>query len=271
MDYQFLAATGLYALAAILITYHQLRESSHHSIVVWWLVAVGWVVQCIPILKQMVAFGGVIPVNLAASLEWSALVMGLFYLVGWRLRRQEARSAAVLLLPLMTMTLGASLFISSSAPEVRTVTAPLLIAHLVLSLLAYGLFSIAAVFAMMDALQEHALKSKHLGVLFNVLPPLNALETTLFFMVRMGFALLTLSILSGTLYSFQQSGVYFSLTHKVVFTWATWLVFGTLLVGRHFQGWRGLRAYRFTLWGYLMLALAFLGVKFVKEILLHIN
>lgn len=269
MHSHFFVATALYAIAAILVTYHQLRGNRHTTGVVWWLVAAGWVVQFVPMYQGMVAVQGGLQVDLAASLEWSALFMGLLYLVGWRVRGVEARSAAVLFLPLMVITLGASLFLSTAAHTVRSVTEPLLIAHLVLSLLAYGLFSIAAVFALMDALQEHALKSKHLGVLFDILPPLNALEATLFLMVRMGFLLLTLSILTGSLFSHQQIGVYVALTHKVLFTWATWVVFGVLLTGHHFQGWRGLRAARFTLWGYLLLVMAFLGVKFVKEILLR--
>ncbi|MEO5335038.1 MAG: cytochrome c biogenesis protein CcsA [Magnetococcus sp. YQC-5] len=268
MDFHFLVATLLYAMAALLITYSQLRGNHTPSVAIWWLVAVGWVAQTIPMVRGLV-LQGEMSMNLAASLEWSALVMGLLYLVGWRLRRQEARSAAVLFLPLMVVTLGASLFLSTAAVPVRSVTEPMLIAHLLLSLLAYGLFSIAAVFAAMDALQEHALKSKHLGMLFESLPALIALEATLFLMVRMGFVLLTASIVTGGLYAFQKTGVYFALTHKVVFTWATWLVFGVLLLGHHYQGWRGRRAARYTLWGYVLLALAFLGVKFVKEIVLR--
>lgn len=270
MDAHFLAATGLYGLAAILILYNHLRGRSEPSVVAWWVVLAGWVMQAVPMTRDLAMVnGGGIAVNLAASLEWSALVMGLLYLVGWRLRPQEACAAAVLLLPWMVMTLGASLFLATAAPEARTVTGPLLIAHLALSLLAYGLFSIAAVFALMDVLQERALKSKHLGILFNLLPPLIALEGTLFLMVRMGFALLTLSIFTGSLYSFEQSGAYFRFSHKVIFTWATWGVFGVLLLGHHVQGWRGRRAARFTLWGYLLLALAFVGVKFVREILVR--
>ncbi len=268
MDLNFLVATTLYALAAILITYHHLRGDHNPSVLIWWVVAAGWVAQGVPMLSGLIQLRGQWQVNLAGSLEWSAFVMGLLYLVGWRMRPQQTRSAAVLFLTLMVMNLAASLFLSTSAPHVRTLTDPLLISHLVLSLLAYGLFSIAAVFAMMDALQEYALKSKRLGGLFNLLPPLHALESTLFLMVRVGFALLTLSIVTGAFFSHQQMGVYFTFTHKVIITLATWLVFGVLLLGHHYYGWRGRRAARFTLWGYLLLALAFLGVKFVKEVIL---
>ncbi|MBF0179570.1 MAG: cytochrome c biogenesis protein CcsA [Magnetococcales bacterium] len=269
MDVHFLAATAAYALAAILTIYRELRASQPPGGVVCALVAAGWLIQLIPMARGVLAGRGQWEVDLAASLEWSTLVMGLLFLAGWIVRRQETRVAAVLLLPLMVMSMGASLFLSNADHTMRGISDPLLIAHLVLSLLAYGLFTIAAVFAFMDALQEYSLKSKRLSQLFMLLPPLNALEATLFLMVRMGFALLTLSIVTGSFFSHQQSGVYLALTHKVLITWATWGVFGVLLLGHHFYGWRGRRAARFTLWGYLLLMLAFLGVKFVKEILLH--
>ncbi|MBF0444871.1 MAG: cytochrome c biogenesis protein CcsA [Magnetococcales bacterium] len=99
-------------------------------------------------------------------------------------------------------------------------------------------------------------------------PPLEALEETLFLMVRMGFVLLTVAITTGSLYSHYINGIFFALSHKVIFTWATWLVFGTLLVGNHLWGWRGAKASKLTISGYIFLALAFLGVKFVVDILL---
>ncbi|NGZ07288.1 MAG: cytochrome c biogenesis protein CcsA [Magnetococcales bacterium] len=268
MDFQLMAATAIYAMAAGRTVFHQLHGSRHETNLVWWLVLVGWLVQGVAMSRVVLVAGGGVGMNLAVSMEWSAWVMGLLFLVGWWLLNREARSAGALLLPLMVITLGSSLFVNAAAPEARAVTGPLLIAHLVLSLLAYGLFTMAAVFALMDAFQEHALKSKHLGVLFERLPPLHALETTLFLMVRIGFVLLTLSMVTGVWHAHGQSGSFLVFNHKVVFTLATWMVFGVLLMGRHFQGWRGRRAVRLTLWGYGLLMLAFLGVKFVREIIL---
>lgn len=146
---------------------------------------------------------------------------------------------------------------------------PVLLTHLFLSLAAYGLFTLAAILALLDAFQEHAIKTKHLGKLFHLLPPIELLEQTLFRLVLFGFILLTLSILSGILFHYQETGRYFLWTHKILFTWATWSVFAVLLLGRHFQGWRGGRAVRWTLSGYALLVLAYLGVKFVRAFFLR--
>jgi ABC-type uncharacterized transport system permease subunit len=256
-----------YAGAATLIIYNHLRGYSTPSSPGWWLVASGWLAHC-GVITRNILWEQSLSVNFTASLNLSALAMGSIYLISWRLQRQTTRSVGLLLLPLMVFSLGASILIPSEETKLQALTDPLLIAHLALSLLSYGLLSIAAILALMDSFQEHALKTKRFGKLFNMLPPLEALEETLFLMVRMGFALLTLSITTGALYSNIQNGLFFVLSHKVVFTWATWLVFGTLLIGHHLWGWRGQKASRFTLAGYIFLALAFLGVKFVVDVLL---
>lgn len=266
-DLLFFGAVVVYSASAILIVFNHLR-GIRPSVLSWWLVLTGWFAQLGPLVQRFVAEEGRLAVNLSASLELSALAMGGLYLFWWRIRRNEARTVGALLLPLMVFTLAGSYLLPSVHPDLRVMTNSLIVGHLVLSLLAYALFSTAAILALMDAFQEHALKTKRMGRLFAVLPPLDALEETLFLMVSMGFVLLTASMVTGGLYAHEQGGSALALNHKQVFTWATWLVFGVLLVGHHFQGWRGRRATRFTLSGYLLLVLAFLGVKFVSEILL---
>jgi ABC-type uncharacterized transport system permease subunit len=58
------------------------------------------------------------------------------------------------------------------------------------------------------------------------------------------------------------------LDHKTVFTIAAWAVFGGLLMGRMFFGWRGRTALRWTLIGFAMLMLAYVGSRFVRAVLL---
>ncbi|MBF0194322.1 MAG: cytochrome c biogenesis protein CcsA [Magnetococcales bacterium] len=256
-----------YGVSTVIITYNHLRGYTKPSIVGWWIVASGCGAHSWVVIQNLVQDHGIL-VNFPASLNLSALAMSLIYLIIWRLRRQTTRTAGLVLLPLMVFSLGASLLLPADESKLQALTDPLLIAHLALSLLSYGLFSIAAILALMDAFQEHALRTKSFGKLFNMLPPLEALEETLFLMVRMGFVLLTIAITTGSLYSQYVNGIFFTLTHKVIFTWATWLVFGTLLVGNHLWGWRGTKASKLTISGYIFLALAFLGVKFVTEILL---
>jgi len=56
--------------------------------------------------------------------------------------------------------------------------------------------------------------------------------------------------------------------HKTMFGVLSWVIFAALLVGRHVYGWRGRVAVRWTLTGFLMLVLAYIGSKFVLEVIL---
>ncbi len=56
--------------------------------------------------------------------------------------------------------------------------------------------------------------------------------------------------------------------HKTLFALLSWIAFGALLVGRHFYGWRGRTALRWTLGGFVLLLLAYVGSRFVLEVVL---
>ena len=78
----------------------------------------------------------------------------------------------------------------------------------------------------------------------------------------------TLTLLSGVVFSEELFGRPAQLTHKTVFGVLSWIIFAALLAGRHIYGWRGRVAVRWTLAGFLTLVLAYLGSKFVVEVLL---
>jgi ABC-type uncharacterized transport system permease subunit len=139
-------------------------------------------------------------------------------------------------------------------------------AHLVVSFLAYGLLAVAALHAVMMTMLE---KQLHRGSsLQNGAPPLLTLEAMLFRTIGVGFALLTLAVFSGVFFSEELFGTPLQFSHKIVFAILSWLVFGGLLVGRHFRGWRGRTALYWTITGFTLLLLAYLGTQFVLEVLL---
>jgi len=81
--------------------------------------------------------------------------------------------------------------------------------------------------------------------------------------------MLTLTVVSGVFFSEQLFGKPLSFNHKTVFGIISWLIFGTLLAGHYFRGWRGRKAVRWTLAGFIALMLAYVGSKFVLEIILR--
>ena len=166
--------------------------------------------------------------------------------------------------------LTAGLLALGNPPAVLHYTpAPLgieLLAHILLSAAAAGLLSVAAILVLLLAAQSARLRSRRPLGLLAVLPPLESLENAVFHMVLAGFVSLSLSLLSGFL--FIQDLFAQHLVHKTVLSLAAWCIFGVLLVGRHRFGWRGRQALRFLLAGYVTLALAYFGSRFVLEALL---
>ncbi len=154
---------------------------------------------------------------------------------------------------------------------------PLFAWHIAMSTLAYGSLTIAAFHAVVMAMQEsrlHSLavasgRSHWLGQIVDRLPALLTMERLLFRLIGIGFVLLTATVLSGVFFSEELFGKPFRLEHKTVFTLLSWVLFGALLAGRYWRGWRGRTALSFTLSGFATLLLAYVGSRFVMEVVLH--
>jgi ABC-type uncharacterized transport system permease subunit len=142
-------------------------------------------------------------------------------------------------------------------------------AHLLIALLAYSLFTIASFHVLLMALVERRLHSGTLPTLLQQLPPLLTMEKILFRIILAGFVLLTLTLGSGIVFSEELFGAPMRFTHKTVFGILSWAIFGALLAGRAIYGWRGRVAVRWTLAGYLCLVLAYIGSRFVVEVILR--
>ncbi len=141
-------------------------------------------------------------------------------------------------------------------------------AHLLISMAAYSLFTIASLHVMLMAIIERRLHAGTLPPALANMPPLLTMETLLFRIIAAGFVLLTLTLASGVLFSDALFGKPARFSHKTVFGVLSWLIFGALLGGRMVYGWRGRTAVRWTLAGFLTLVLAYIGSKFVLEIIL---
>ena len=141
--------------------------------------------------------------------------------------------------------------------------------HVGIALVAYALFLVAALQALVlmgleKRLRQHLPDPGAAGV-----PPLLTLERFLFRMVTVGFVLLTLTLASGMLFSEQIFGRPMLFTHKSVFSVLGWLTFAGVLFGRWRYGWRGRVALRWIVVGTVFVFLAYLGEKFVLEVLLR--
>lgn len=140
--------------------------------------------------------------------------------------------------------------------------------HILVSILAYALFGIAAMLALLLLKLTQSLRQKKKSSLVSFLPPLLSLEKYMFQIIWVSFILLTLSVASGTLFAEFIFGEGPKFSHKLVFGIISWLIYAALLLGRLKYHWRGKTAGLFVLTGFFFLVLSYTGTQFVLEIIL---
>jgi ABC-type uncharacterized transport system permease subunit len=142
---------------------------------------------------------------------------------------------------------------------------PWLPLHLALGIASYGLFAAAAVHAVLMTHAERQIRraaAEYGGI------PLLTLERLTFRFVTAGFVLLTATLLAGWLFGETLYGRTMRWDHKTIFSVLAWLTFAILLLGRSRFGWRGRNAVRVLYGGTTLLLLAYVGSRFVLEVML---
>jgi len=135
--------------------------------------------------------------------------------------------------------------------------------HVAMATTAFAFLTIGAVLAIAQVVVDRRLRSrKPLGWL-RILTPVESVESGCFHSIQLGFAVLTLALVTGAF--FVENLFAQHLVHKVVLAIIAWVVFGILLLGRWRFGWRGRQALRWTLAGYVLLGLSYFGSKLILE------
>jgi ABC-type uncharacterized transport system permease subunit len=135
-----------------------------------------------------------------------------------------------------------------------------------ISLLAYGLLTVGAIVAVFALVQDRRLRAARLSPANRLFAPLETTEKLLYGIAAAGFLTLLLAVFSGFLFVSDLFAQH--LVHKTALSLLALVLFGVLLGGRWFAGWRGRRAVYLYLWGFAMLGLAYFGSRFVLEQLL---
>jgi ABC-type uncharacterized transport system permease subunit len=168
-------------------------------------------------------------------------------------------SAGLLVLGAM----GAAMTANETSPVTMAALAWQIRAHILISLMSYGLLTVGAIVAVSAMIQENRLKRGRVSTISNLFAPLETTEKLLFGIAAAGFAGLALAISSGL--TFVDDLFAQHLAHKTVFSLLAFFVFGTLLAGRFFAGWRGKYAIKLYLGGFGLLCLAYFGVRSILE------
>lgn len=200
---------------------------------------------------------GLFPTLLLAACVIAALLLVVALL-------QPVLGLGIGIFPLAAITVAAGLV----APPGR-ILAPDdfgLATHILVSIAAYAVLSLAAMQALVLMIQHRLLHEHRPVPAMRALPPLSTMEHLLMWMIGIGFLLLTAALASGFIYLEDLFAQH--LAHKTVLSIIAWCLFGSLLLGHWLAGWRGVIAVRFTLGGMILLALGYFGSKLVLEIIL---
>ena len=262
-DLPLVLAAALYMVSAALLYYSIGKRSDSLLNRAFQVAVAGGVLHFVAQVTHWLGDGPP-DVSIAPLLSLCALAC-IFLLVTSSIRRRKLFAAGLIALPIAAAAILAELFMPHEPFELSKMSTGIAV-HLISSILAFGLLSMAGIYAFFVFFIDHFLRRHHLNPLVRSLPPLEVLEGLLFNLISAGFILLTVSLASGIMFIndiFAQH-----LVHKTILSILTWLVFGVLLFGRWRYGWRGSTAVRLTLAGVVLLVLAYFGTKAVLEVIL---
>ncbi len=133
--------------------------------------------------------------------------------------------------------------------------------HVLFSFLGNGMFAIACGVGILYLIQMKFLKRKKLAGLFFKLPSLETLDNLNYICLTIGFPLLSLGIITGSIWASQAWGSYWSWDPKETWSLITWFVYAALIHGRINSRWRGKKSAIFSIIGFCVVLFTFLGVN----------
>jgi ABC-type uncharacterized transport system permease subunit len=223
-----------------------------------WMLAAAWLVHALALVLGLA--GSAPHFGFAPALSVTAWLVLTMYGIESRLYPGLQARRALTLLGAVAVLLA--LFFPGTPPH-RSAS-PWLPLHVVLSIASYGLFAAAVIHAwlMTRAERQIRLATEPQGGL-----PLLTMERLTFRFVGAGFMLLSATLLTGFFFG-ETLGRAWKWDHKTVFSVLAWVTFAILLTGRARFGWRGRTARRVLYAGSALLLLAYVGSRFVLEVIL---
>jgi len=202
--------------------------------------------------------------NLYESLIFFSWAIILLYLiVEWRIRN---RSIGTFVTPLAFLALAYASFSdnikSGIQPLIPALQSNWLTAHVITCFFGYAAFALAFGLSLMYLIKKSDI-SKIKGRFFNLIPEAGILEELIYQMVVIGFLMLTLGIITGSVWAHAAWGSYWSWDPKETWSLITWLVYAALLHARMIRGWKGKRLAALSIIGFICVLFTYFGVNYL--------
>jgi cytochrome c-type biogenesis protein CcsB len=257
-------ALTFYFAATIVGIIELFKGSKITSRIIVLLAAIGFVIHTICIIYRYVDAGHIPITNAHEATSFFAWCIVLIFFV------LQMRYRIVLLSSFVMPIVFILMLLSSILPREIKPLSPVLQSywlgiHTVFAFLGNAAFALAFGIGVMYLVQEHYVKSKNLGGLFERLPSLQILDEINYRLIKMGFPLFTLAIITGALWAESAWGSYWNWDAREVWSLITWLIYAIVIHARLVAGWRGKRAAVLSIVGFLTILIAFFGIKLLKK------
>ncbi len=225
-----------------------------------WLLGLGFTLQAVSLALRTLDHGQLPILNMTEAFGFFGWVLaGIYLVLYWRFRQLIL---GVFVAPLaLVLVLLASLLPTQPLTVTPVFRSLWLTFHLGTVFSGYSFFALAFAAGAMYLLQERQIKAKRPGHIYRRLPSLNVLDSLNYYCLSLGFALMTLGIVTGMGYAQATLGRYWRWDPKEVWSLILWLVYAALLHQRLTVGWRGRRAAIMAIIGFSLLVFTFVGVS----------
>jgi cytochrome c-type biogenesis protein CcsB len=257
-------ALTCYFAATIICVLELFKGTKTTSKIMLSLVVAGFAFHSANIIARYVLSGHIPIANLhEASSFFSWCIVLLFFYLEYRYKL--GLLGAFIMPVVFIIMLSSSMLPRKIEPLSPVLQSYWLGIHTVLAFIGDAAFAMAFGIGFMYLIQEHYVKSKHLGGLFKRLPSLQTLDEINYRLITIGFPFLSLAIITGALWAESAWGSYWRWDPKEVWSLITWFIYALVLHVRLTVGWRGKRAAILSIIGFCAVLFTFFGVNFLLK------
>ena len=258
-------ALTFYFAATIVCVLELFKGSQATSRIMYWLVIAGFILHTSNIIARFVISGHIPIANLheaSSFFAWCIVFLFLFLEYRYKVGLLGSFIMPIVFVLMLSSSMLPRKIIIELDPVLKSYWLGI---HTVLAFMGDAAFAMAFGVGIMYLVQEHYLKSKHLGGLFQRLPSLQILDEINYKLISLGFPLLTLAIITGALWAESAWGSYWRWDPKEVWSLITWLIYALVLHVRLTAGWRGKRAAILSIIGFCAVLFTFFGVNLLLK------
>lgn len=256
----YFSTLAMYLAATVAYLVYLVKPRPQLGKVSSWIAYAGFAIHIAFTVDRYFEAGRTPITNLHESLSFFSLTIVGVFIIFERRYRVAILGSFIIPIALVLMSLS-MLFPMGIAPLNPALKSKWLAIHTIVAFLGYASFTVAFGAGIMYLIQEHFLKSKKLGAMYQKLPSLDKLDEINYRCLTFGFPLLTCAIISGAIWAETAWGTYWSWDPKETWSLITWFVYAALLHGRLTTGWRGRKAAILAIAGFFVLLFTFLGVN----------